>query len=96
MSPQADKAGIPFEGVTFLGPAGARWVPFGHLTNEISELHRCRWAVIWDGIQYLAIVWQYPEADRADMSGPGRRPAKYGARTMDFMCFWRHEIFDFH
>ena len=86
-SPQADMAGIPLQGVTFLGPAGARWGAFGHLTNAISGLRRCRWAVIWDGIQYLAINWQYPVADRAEMLGSGTRFAKYGARTMKFMCF---------
>ena len=46
----ADMAGIPFQGVPFLGPAGARWGPFVHLANEISGLRRCRWAVIWNGI----------------------------------------------
>ena len=90
VSPQADMAGIPFQGESFLGPAGARWGPFVYLANEISGLRRCRRAVIWDGIQYPAVNWQYPVADREEISGPGRRSAKYGARTMKFMCFWRH------
>ena len=94
--PQADMAGIPFQGVPFLGPADAHWGPLVHLANEISGLRRCRWAVIWDGIQYPAINWQYPVADRAEMSRSGTRSAKYGARTMKLMCFWRHEIIDFH
>jgi len=81
--------------VAFLGPTGARWGPFGHLRNEDSRLRRCRWAVRSDIIQYPAINWQYPVADREEISGPGRRSAKYVARTMKFMCLGRHEIIDF-
>ena len=63
VSPQADMAGIPFQGVPFLGPAGARWGPYGHLANEISGYFRTASMPLGggkssrrDGNQYLAAV----------------------------------------
>ena len=101
--PQADMAGIPFQGVPFLGPAGARWGPYGHLANEISGLRRSRWAVASHQGGTETSIWRrsaqklgYPAAVRAEIGGTRRRSAKYGARAMKFTCFWRYKIFDFH